>query len=252
MAVSIRAQNGTPIRDLRDWEEHASTPGRFVDHYSAKELARLWLSGEAPQVYVDILGNALPGLTLTEAVAEAQVAFDGYPGGKRNHDVLAVGRAEIGEVVVGIEGKVNESLDDTLAGKLSAAEQLKRSGKNTNLDKRVRDVFQALAGRPFDPASADGQLRYQLFSAIAGTLAAATEKTQAAVMLVHLIETPQADPAKFEQTRAAISAFAETVFGTSGDGSLIGPVKARSGSNWISSTMPLWFGVVDTPPARAA
>src|SRR4051812_4475277 len=105
--IRARSRTGHLVRSLEDWERFASTKGKWADGYSAKELARLWLSGEGPRAVEAALEPVLPDLAIVEAVAEAQISFDNYAGGVRNHDVLAYCESSAGEVVVGVEGKVN-------------------------------------------------------------------------------------------------------------------------------------------------
>jgi hypothetical protein len=56
------------------------------------------------------------GLVIEEAIAAAQVAFDSYPGGRRNHDLLLRGRVADGPIVVGLEAKADETFGETAAG----------------------------------------------------------------------------------------------------------------------------------------
>jgi hypothetical protein len=255
--ISIRARSakGPLITDLGGWEAHASTPGKWRDHFSAKELARLWLSGDGQRAVTDALAPVIPGLQITQAIAEAQTSFDAYPGGVRNHDVLAFGNSGIGEVVVGVEGKVNESLDASINRKYEAARQIKHpppeSGKkpaNTNLDKRVDGLLDALLGKRVADAPAVGALRYQLFSALAGTVAAATAATEAAALVVHLVETPLADQKKFEQTRQAIEAFAEAA-GLDPTAAIVGPISLKKPIGQAKRGMSLWLTAIRTGPA---
>ena len=175
MKTPVRSRSGVPIHTIQDWEQHASTKGNWEPHFSAMELARLWLDGAGPQAVTEGLASVLPGLVLDEAIAEARVAFDAYAGGVRNHDVLAYGHVAAGGVVVGVEGKVNETLDATIARKYQDAARPRPPGKSTNLGKRVDALLLAIAGRSLQDDSTLGALRYQLFSAVAGTLAAARD-----------------------------------------------------------------------------
>src|SRR3954447_15272204 len=192
MRVPVNSRAGVEIATVDDWEKHASTKGKWAGGYSAKELARLWLGAAGPQAIVDALAPVFEGLVLERAVAEAQVSFDRYAGGVRNHDVLAFGRTSVGPVVIGVEGKVNESLDATMPQKSAAAASRRAKGQNTNLDKRVDALLADIAGGSVRQTPGLSSLRYQLFSAIAGTVAAAEADTVAAAVVVHLIRAPKA------------------------------------------------------------
>jgi hypothetical protein len=213
------------------------------------ELARLWLDGAGPQAVIEALAPVLPRLVLDEAIAEAQVAFDAYPGGVRNHDVLAYGHVAAGGVVVGVEGKVNESLDATIARKYQDAARPLPPGKSTNLGKRVDALLLAIAGRSLQDDPSLGALRYQLFSAVAGTLAAARDDTVAAAVVVHLVRTPLAKKAKFAAARAAVADFAHAL-NLDADSPVIGPLTlhARPGGELaVKHSVPCWIKVVETP-----
>jgi hypothetical protein len=74
------------------------------------------------------------------------------------------------------------------------AAQRKRAGKDTNLDRRVDNLVAAIIGKRHSDDPSLVNLRYQVFSAIAGTVAAAKPTTTAAAVVIHLIGTEQAKP----------------------------------------------------------
>jgi hypothetical protein len=57
----------------------------------------------------------MAGLRLETAVAEAQVTFDRYPGGRRIHDLLIRGRCTSGSLLIGLEAKADETFGETIA-----------------------------------------------------------------------------------------------------------------------------------------
>jgi uncharacterized membrane protein len=97
----------------------------------------------------------------------------------RNHDVLAKGYTADGQALVGVEGKVNESLGARIKGQYSLAEKAKAQSRNTNLDKRSNALLVAIVGTAVAHDLQVNDLRYQLFTALAGTVAAATADTAA-------------------------------------------------------------------------
>jgi hypothetical protein len=251
VSTPVRSRSGVPIVTIEDWEHHASTKGNWEPHFSAMELARLWLdeAGAGPQAVIDALAPALPDLVLDEGIAEARIAFDAYPGGVRNHDVLAYGHVHAGGVVVGIEGKVNESLDSTIARKYKDAVRPLAPGKSSNLAKRVDALLLAVAGRSLQDDPVLGKLRYQLFSAVAGTLAAAREDTVAAAVVVHLVRTPLANEAKFAAARAAVADFARAL-NLDADGPVMGPLRLHpehGATLAVARLVPCWLALVETP-----
>jgi hypothetical protein len=247
--ITLRAKSssGPAIHDLADWERYASTKGKWADGFSAKELARLWLTGAGPRRVEAALVDVIPGLRIEHAIAEAQVSFDQYEGGVRNHDVLAYGPWAGGHAVIGIEGKVNESLDSRLKGKYATAVRRKHEDKNTNLDRRVDDLLAAIIGKRYSDDPNLANLRYQVFSAIAGTVAAAKPTTTAAALVVHLIDTEQAMPKKFEQTRDAVADFARAA-GLDAE-EVVGPVVLKRPIAQAPPGLPIYLTVIDTPQA---
>lgn len=241
------ASDGPEIRTLADWKRHASTKGKWADHFSAKELARLWLTGDGARHIEGRLAGVMPGLRIQHAVAEARSRFDRWPGGVRNHDVLALGSWDGGQAIIGVEGKVNESLDAKLSAKYEVAQTRKRKHLNSNLDLRVDGLLAVLLGKHYadDPKLAD--LRYQVLSALAGTVAEASETTTAAAVVIHLIDTPQAKPEKSRETRTAVDDFAN-VAGLPIE-EVVGPIVVKAPIMHAPAGLPLYLTVIETRPA---
>jgi hypothetical protein len=247
LELRARSSTGPEIRNIADWERWASTKGKWADGFSAKELARLWLAGQGPRRVEYALAPVIPGLRIERAIAEAQVSFDSYEGGVRNHDVLAFGPYDGGHAVVGVEGKVNESLDAQLKRKYAAADQRRLKNLNTNLDRRVDDLLAAIIGKRYTDDPAVAKLRYQWFSAIAGTVAAATSTTTAAAVVVHLIATEQAKPKKFQQTRDTLTDFARAA--SLEPAEIVGPAVLKRSIGEAPSGLPIYLTVIETAPA---
>jgi hypothetical protein len=184
---------GAPLRTLADWEAEAgpAKTEHWVDGRSAKELARAWLSGEAASALTGLLesDSSLSGFTVTRAVAEAQTSFDNWPGGKRNHDVLVSGSTAGGTTVVGVEAKADETFGQTLDAYARSAERLIEKNERTNAPERLNELVQNLCGTTLEADPALGILRYQLFSGVAGMLAAAaeTDAEQAAFVVIEFV-----------------------------------------------------------------
>ena len=247
LILRARSSRGPAIHDLADWERYAATKSKWADGFSAKELARLWLAGAGHRHVQVALADVIPGLQIEQAIAEAQVSFDEYEGGVRNHDVLAYGSCDAGHAVIGIEGKLNEPLDSRLERKFAAAAQRKREGKNTNLDRRVDHLLAAIIGKRYGDDPNLASLRYELFSAIAGTVAAAKPTTTTAAVVVHLIGTEQAKSKKFAQTREAVADFARAA-GLAAD-EAVGPVVLKRPIGEAPPGLPIYLTVIESAPA---
>lgn len=164
-------------------------------------------------------------------VAEHTTAFDANPRGPRHHDLLVGGSCPRGRVVIGVEGKADEPLDSTLSDKrMKALADNPRSGQPARIDALCQAFFGAT---PLEEPALGG-LRYQLLSALAGTLVEANRDSATfAVVLVHEFVTAKTDDAKHEANRADLDAFCARLLDPSakrvGDhsGWVVGPATVR-------------------------
>jgi hypothetical protein len=179
------------------------------------------------------------------------IDFDDHPGGVPNHDVLAYGETNAGPVVIGVEGKVNESLDARTNSKYASATKRRQAGLDTNLNTRVDGLLDAILGQRVEDDAGIGRLRYQFFSGIAGTVAAADQSTVGAAFVVHMIETPQAHPRRFDHTRAAAADFAQAA-GAAGAAPLFGPLFLKRPIRRATTELPIWLATIQTGSAARA
>lgn len=184
------------ITSVAAWREFAppKRAAHWQAHRSARTLAEQWLAppsagqtlGMLPLSVGRLLADVLPGFTPDFANAEVATPLDGYGTG-RNHDLVVVGSARAeGRVVLGIEGKVNESFGSSVASAF-------RRGRATNgsrIPARIRATCRTLFGENYSSAS-HGSLRYQLLYAATGTaLAAQAYGAATAAFVVHELRTP--------------------------------------------------------------
>lgn len=215
--LEIMSRREEPIRTLEEWQEFAP-PARALhwkEGRSAMELARLWLGGEGQRLTGALLSGHPPlaGFVADSATAEAQVSFDEHRGGRRNHDLLLEGRTDRGPAVVGIEAKADESFGQTLGAYQAAAERHIATGQRTNALARLEGLSRRILGRE-TLKDADLRLRYQLFSATAGTLAAARDhRAVQAVLLIHEF-LGNTDERRVAQNTEDLAAFLRVAFGT--------------------------------------
>ena len=170
-------ENG--IHDLDSWFKIEPPMGgkkQWVDGRSAKELAR-YMTEKFPSVPKEI-EDVLIDFTKSDAefdwAGEYVTSFAGYDLGRgegRNHDAFMYN----GDVVVGIEGKADESLGSQLIGEAI-------NGAGENKMKRICGMIKMLFG---DEPQNHTQIRYQLVTAATATLLEAkTKKVNNAVFLV--------------------------------------------------------------------
>jgi len=185
--ITITNQNGDVINNVEEWEIKAPPAHEchWKDGRSAKELAKYWINSQPSvpkQIDTLLQSNSLTaGFRLHSAVAEKKTSFDDFRGGVRNHDLLLSGKTTNANIVVGIEAKVDEPFGDTIV-----AQQLEivKTKPASNTTKRVNILSQAFWGK--EPDEQTKNLRYQLLTSLAGTIAEAKEQNATtAILLVH-------------------------------------------------------------------
>ena len=199
----------TQLKTLEDWRQHAPpiSDDRWVDGRSAKELARDWLEGDAVERVVALLARhqTLTGLELERGIAEKETRFDAIRRGPRHHDLLVQARTSAGPVVIGVEGKADESFDLALDAWLARAHA---GSSATQAPERLDRLTRAFFGTTLGEDPLLGTIRYQLLSALAGTLADAREQGAAtAVLLVHEFDTDKTTKKLHERNAADLDAF---------------------------------------------
>ncbi len=153
------------------------------------------------------------GFSIADAIAEQVTPLDAERGEHRNHDLVAVGTAASGALLVAIEGKAGESFGDATAGAYYARCLSTRS----RVPHRIANLVGALMGERVDP-EADAELNSvlagrgkQLLTAAVGTvLEAARWHCPRAVLLIHeFANTPRTDKQRLglPKSKADLDAF---------------------------------------------
>jgi hypothetical protein len=244
MILTNRA--GMEIGSLSDWRNLA--PPAAATHWkpgrSAYELAQLWMEGRGAACVAETLAlqPQLAGFQPERAVVEAQTRFDEHRGGPRNHDLLIVGAVGGRRIVVSVEAKADETFGETVAQYQATAQRKLENRVPTKALDRLAGLTRAIAGRDA-PTPAILGLRYQLFSATAGALAAARDEgADHAVVFVHEFATAATAAAKQAANEAALHAFLSLLFAAepTGERWCVGPFRVP-GSERISGSTELWF-----------
>ena len=250
-ALVVTSRHGIPIHSVDEWAL-AAKPAKaehWQDGRSAKELAKAWINGSGPAALIALLDHdpATADLCIQGAVAEAQTSFDAWPGGRRNHDLLVTGEARGGKTTIGIEGKADEPFGQTIESYYAAANRLIERKSPTNALLRLDELTTGLAGTTLALAPELGRLRYQLFSATAGTMAAAANCSSQAVFVVHEFITDLTDARLQARNEAALCSFVGRVFNAEPPASrstwLLGPFRIQA-ERWAH--LPLWIGKIST------
>ena len=131
MQLTGKTADGPVIHDVASWFKHAPPAkgaAQWKDYRSAKELARAWCRyGEVrcPEEIATILKSQeiTKGLLIDQVVAEMEIPFDEFRGGKRNADLALWGRQSRGtdKVVVTVEAKADEEYGKTIQKQLQGA-----------------------------------------------------------------------------------------------------------------------------------
>jgi hypothetical protein len=231
--IDLFSNDGRRIETVDDWRDRGDpVSGReWAEGRSARELARAWIERDAASEVSALLGllPAFSGLVLDRGVTEKQTRFDNLPGDPHRHDLLVIGRSPDGPVVIGVEAKADDPFDEPLDGWITRARALaERSGAPERLDRLTTAFF----GTTLDQDPLLAPLRYQLLSALAGTLADAREQDAArAVLLVHEFETPWTNDDLHRRNAEDLDAFV---------GKLM-PGVERTGNHraWIAGPVPI-------------
>jgi hypothetical protein len=248
--ANIVNRRDLPITSVRQWGTRARPAAavHWQDGRSAKELARAWINGTGETDLLALLDLAKQtrGFSIRQATAEAQTAFDDWPGGRRNHDLLVDGDARGRPVTVGLEAKADESFGQTLASYARAADRKVERREATNAPQRLAGLLKNIAGTTLAERPELKELRYQLFSGVAGTLAAADANGYAA-FVVHEFDTSKTTQKKHEANAAALATFVREIFRVAVPSHdrpwLVGPFHVPA-PDWAST--PLWIGHLKT------
>jgi hypothetical protein len=254
------------ITTLETWREFGGPKDpekQWVDLRSAKELARAWCGdGKAVAPPADFLAllethPRLGGLEITDGYAELKTGLRGERGGERNHDLLLVGHTATETVVIGVEGKADESFDKTLAERWAGAQKTIEVKKVTNWPERLTRLVPALLG--VEATTPDGvlnpgiaQVPYQLLSALAGTLIEAEDRgANLAVFVAHTFRTTRTTDERIEENKAAFADFVARIAGVDRtdirEGELYGPFQPHEApSSRIPSSVEFLSGSLET------
>jgi hypothetical protein len=250
-------KDGKVITCITDWEEFAppKSKDQWVEGRSAYELACAWCgSGDVampPELRVLFQSREeTRGLEVECAAPEQRISFDRFGGEPRNADLAFVGETTSGRIAVTVEAKADEAFGGTVAETLAAA--LERSVKNPKSRgmRRVECLVKALFTPRAKGMSTIANLRYQLLTATAGTLAyALQQKAPRAVLVVHEFVTTRTLDERHAMNAADYDAFLGRLSGRVALGvkqpGLLGPF-AVPGAPLFENVPQLFVGKVIT------
>jgi hypothetical protein len=251
-------KDGKQISCITDWEDFAPPKGKkkqWVKGRSAYELARAWCGAGIVSMPRE-LRTLFDSRQETEALKidcvtpEQRITFDSFGGEPRNADLAFVGQTSAGGVAVTVEAKADEPFGETVAETLAAAlERLDRNPKSRGL-RRIECLVKALFIPQIKGMPNLADLRYQLMTATAGTLAYALQnKADRAVLIIHEFITTKTLDERHAMNRADYDAF---IYRLSGEKALadittglLGPYKVP-GKPLFENAPELFVGKVST------
>lgn len=249
-------KNGHAISSIEEWGRLAGPKAshQWVEGRSAYELARAWAGTGSPVMPVEVraLLDSRPetaGLTVETVFPEHPIAFDARPGEPRNADLAFLAENGRQRVAVTIEAKADEPFGTTVGDTLHAAVARWMENERSGGVARVFDLIQSILPRPPHVAVHAGTLRYQLLTAVAGTLAfAAASHADAAVLLVHEFTTDKTRSelqAKNHQDYLAFLGRLASSVQPDSTSALFGPLRVP-GAPLFERPVPLFLGMVST------
>ena len=183
--VHANSDDGPRINNIEDWRIHGGPKDgdkQWKDFRSAKELARAWLRSDStamPVEYFELLSrsNETRGFQPTIGIAEVKIRIDEF-GGPRNSDMVVLGEANKGRIVLAVEAKADESFAEPIAKELLGLSE------NSNKPERIDRLVAGVLNRPIDEQVR--LLRYQLLHSLAATaIEARRRNAELGVLLIH-------------------------------------------------------------------
>jgi hypothetical protein len=255
---------GHLITTVDDWRKYAHPKSEihWKDDRSAKEFANSWLSEtrlSMPEKLIEILRTHpdTASAVLESAEPEMAIRFDSHGGEPRNADLAIRARTADSPLAITIEAKSDEPFDKLVSDVL--ADAIDRSlphGRGGGVD-RVRDLALALLPPRGKGLPKLRELRYQLLTATAGTLAwAHSLNAPRGVLIIHEFHTKETHQQKLDSNAHDLNLFIARL--TSGhttsvaEGRLIGPIVVK-GDPQFAPCPRLYIGkIVErlSPPQR--
>jgi hypothetical protein len=207
-------KNGKSINSVEDWRQLAGPKEKihWKDHRSAKESAKAWFrDGKAklPSEIETIIEKSenFDLITIEMVEPEALLHFDEFSG-PSNMDVLVKGNDRHGNFIIGIEAKADESFSLFVKDIFSDAMETKIETPNTKKIIRIEQLAQSFFSKRNQNGKKIGELRYQLLTGLAGTIAYANRNNiNRAVFLIHEFNTPRTVTENHKQNQIDLNNF---------------------------------------------
>ena len=235
------------IRNVKDWFRVAPPKKGIVqwkDGRSAKELAKAWCGRSDYPSPPEEFRHLLSPLVTAEQLGKAEgwpehvVRIDDLPGEQPNIDLAVMCDGRQGRTAICIEAKADESFGKYVSEMRAAATKKIAQGIRTRAIDRIERLEKLLFPDSLRSPSDEADLRYQLLTGTAATLAfAKLHQAPVGVFVVHeFLLAPHFAEKKVAENDADLSRFVtQLTFGavrSVTDGALqspvIGPLQQRS------------------------
>ena len=233
------------ISSVEEWFIKCPPQGKekhWKDGRSAKETAKFWINA-IPQPFTDLFKGFKFEFQLCSP--EYVSDFDNLGGNGRNHDLLIIARdSDENRIVISVESKVDESFGNTIGNYLFDIQKKRLTNIPTQSDRRILALKDALI--PNVPNQEFNKLRYQLLTAIAGTLSEGKKQnSKSAFFIVQTFITKTIDRVKHKINQTDLDYFVDAIsdgkFKSLIEGTLIGPMRVQ-GNEFIPNNVDLWIG----------
>lgn len=233
------------IETIHEWFYKCPPKGKekhWKNGRSAKETAKHWVH-TIPKQFLETLKDKEYSYELCSP--EYVTKFDNYKGEGRNHDLLLIAKDKEGKkVVISIESKADEPFGDSIDKRIKAAENTKNKNDNSRALERIEDLRLALF-RELNDNQLD--LRYQLLTALAGTIAEAKIKSaNTAFFLVQTFVSDEINIEKHNQNQSDLNNFLNVFIKDKHskieNNEVLGPFKIGTNNEFLSSEIDLWIG----------
>jgi len=252
----LRNRKGSPITDWEGWERPKEDYQWQATH-SAMELARAWFrkgSLACPAELDSLLGSNARTQGYQLIVGEPEFVTPLPERGEgRNHDLWLRARSPAGNLTICIEAKADEPFGSLISDEIKKARE--RTAR-TRLPNRVGALLRLLFGKECDPLESPWSgVRYQLITALAGTVIQATrDDSSTAVFVVHEFLGPNLDPERQRQNGDDLQAVLTLLIPRCDAlkaNMLVGPIQIVKGSN-LPRSVDLFIGKIQSQVVGAA
>jgi uncharacterized protein DUF6946 len=217
--LKLTKPDGSPITSYHHWtrpkKDYQWKAGR-----SAMELALSWFRNNNPQPPDELLAllhssTRSNNLQFTSGIPELVTPLP-ERGEGRNHDLALIGNTSTEQVTVTIEAKADEPFgNDTILEYYNKAIKRRDSGKSTRVPERIEQLLAMVDPETSVQESKWKNIRYQLLTALCGTiLQARIDVSSLAVLVIHEFWSDETSAYKHKQNHVELEYFLSVLAGS--------------------------------------